>query len=169
MAAQAGARPRKELTNAFVVAGGRVLLGMKKRGFGEGKWNGFGGKLQQGETALEAAQRELLEEASVQMLDPQLVGRVTYTYEDMQEELLVHVFRATRWTPEEPRESEEMKPCWFALEDIPFANMWADDEHWYEHMLGGSSFFTANFAFAKDHKTILQHDVKLDPLSKTSQ
>jgi hypothetical protein len=22
----------------------QVLLGMKKRGFGEGKWNGFGGK-----------------------------------------------------------------------------------------------------------------------------
>jgi len=24
----------------------KVLLGMKKKGFGEGKWNGFGGKVE---------------------------------------------------------------------------------------------------------------------------
>lgn len=34
-----------------------VLLGMKKRGFGAGKWNGFGGKVQPGETIEEAARR----------------------------------------------------------------------------------------------------------------
>lgn len=28
----------------------RVLLAMKKRGFGVGKWNGAGGKLKDGET-----------------------------------------------------------------------------------------------------------------------
>ncbi|KAJ1429629.1 hypothetical protein B484DRAFT_396306, partial [Ochromonadaceae sp. CCMP2298] len=27
-----------------------VLLGMKKRGFGAGKWNGFGGKMDPGES-----------------------------------------------------------------------------------------------------------------------
>lgn len=34
-----------------------VLLGMKKRGFGAGKWNGFGGKVQPGETIEEAARQ----------------------------------------------------------------------------------------------------------------
>lgn len=33
---------------------GRVLLGMKKRGFGMGKYNGFGGKVEPGES-IEAA------------------------------------------------------------------------------------------------------------------
>ncbi|CAN0505072.1 unnamed protein product, partial [Ectocarpus sp. 12 AP-2014] len=32
-----------------------ILLGMKKRGFGEGKWNGFGGKVESGESVEEAA------------------------------------------------------------------------------------------------------------------
>lgn len=36
---------------------GSILLGMKKRGFGVGKWNGFGGKIQNGETMLECAKR----------------------------------------------------------------------------------------------------------------
>eukprot|EP00051_Salpingoeca_urceolata_P006046 m.80347 g.80347 ORF g.80347 m.80347 type:complete len:91 (+) comp14659_c1_seq3:1046-1318(+) len=40
---------------------GRVLLGLKKRGFGQGKLNGFGGKVEAGETVAEAAARELEE------------------------------------------------------------------------------------------------------------
>ena len=33
-----------EATLCFLLAGERILLGMKKRGLGVGKWNGFGGK-----------------------------------------------------------------------------------------------------------------------------
>lgn len=47
----------KLLTLVLVVQPGRVLLGMKKRGFGAGKWNGFGGKVQPGETIEEAARQ----------------------------------------------------------------------------------------------------------------
>ena len=35
----------------------QILLGMKKRGFGSGKWNGFGGKVEPNETIEEAAKR----------------------------------------------------------------------------------------------------------------
>ena len=47
----------KLLTLLFVLKPGKVLLGYKKRGFGVGRWNGFGGKVQQGETIEEAAKR----------------------------------------------------------------------------------------------------------------
>ena len=33
------------------------LLGMKKRGFGVGRWNGFGGKVEPGETVVQGALR----------------------------------------------------------------------------------------------------------------
>ena len=36
---------------------GRVLLGRKKRGMGLGKWNGFGGKIEAGETMRQCAVR----------------------------------------------------------------------------------------------------------------
>lgn len=52
-----GMSSSKLLTLVLVVQPGRVLLGMKKRGFGVGKWNGFGGKVQLGETIEEAAKR----------------------------------------------------------------------------------------------------------------
>ncbi|CAD7935733.1 unnamed protein product [Amoebophrya sp. A120] len=42
----------------------KILLGFKKRGFGKGKWNGFGGKFEEGKdrTIRDCAARELLEE-----------------------------------------------------------------------------------------------------------
>ena len=49
--------PNKLLTLLFVLKPGKVLLGYKKRGFGEGRWNGFGGKVQRDETIEEAAVR----------------------------------------------------------------------------------------------------------------
>lgn len=49
----------KLLTLVLIVQPGRVLLGMKKRGFGAGKWNGFGGKVQPGETIEDAARRQV--------------------------------------------------------------------------------------------------------------
>ena len=48
---------RKVLTLAFIRDGDQLLLGMKKRGFGAGKWNGFGGKVDPGETILQGAVR----------------------------------------------------------------------------------------------------------------
>ena len=47
----------KVLTLAFIHERARILLGLKKRGFGQGRWNGFGGKVQKGESIAEAAKR----------------------------------------------------------------------------------------------------------------
>ena len=44
----------------------RILLGRKKRGFGAYKYNGFGGKLDNGESFRECAIRELFEESGLQ-------------------------------------------------------------------------------------------------------
>lgn len=35
----------------------KILLGFKKRGFGAGKWNGFGGKVEPGENIVNCAKR----------------------------------------------------------------------------------------------------------------
>ena len=43
----------------------QVLLGLKKRGFGKDKYNGLGGKQEPSETIIDAAVRELREEADM--------------------------------------------------------------------------------------------------------
>lgn len=58
---------KKVLTLCIIHDHPRVLLGLKKRGFGIGRWNGFGGKVEPGETVEAAAKREVLEEAGIKI------------------------------------------------------------------------------------------------------
>jgi 8-oxo-dGTP pyrophosphatase MutT (NUDIX family) len=43
---------------------------MKKRGFGHGKYNGFGGKVEKSETISQAAIREMYEESGIKPINP---------------------------------------------------------------------------------------------------
>lgn len=116
-----------------------VLLGMKERGFGAGRWNGFGGKLNPGESIEEAARREFLEEAGVKVHEMEEVGVLDFEFEGNPEMLEVHIFRAENFFGD-PEESEEMKPEWFPVPEIPFHSMWPDDPHWFPYFLEGKKF-----------------------------
>ena len=61
---------------------GRLLLGCKKRGFGAGKWNGFGGKLEGKETFRSCAVREVREEAGIRINpdDLDLIGFLDFHF-----------------------------------------------------------------------------------------
>ncbi|XP_073504235.1 oxidized purine nucleoside triphosphate hydrolase isoform X2 [Phyllobates terribilis] len=95
----------KLLTLVLVVQPQRILLGMKKRGFGAGRWNGFGGKVQQGETIEEAAKRELWEESGLTTDTLQKIGNIKFEFVGSTELLDVHIFRTDEFRGE-PTESE---------------------------------------------------------------
>lgn len=61
-----------DVTLCFLVRKNEILLAMKKRGFGSGKWNGSGGKIDSNETIPAAACRELREEINVSVLEENL-------------------------------------------------------------------------------------------------
>jgi 8-oxo-dGTP pyrophosphatase MutT (NUDIX family) len=46
-----------------------ILLGLKKKGLGSGRWNGFGGKVESGESVEGAARREVKEETGIGVHD----------------------------------------------------------------------------------------------------
>lgn len=136
----------KHLTLCVLHNNNRVLLGMKKRGFGMGKWNGFGGKVNSGETVEDAAKREMAEEAGIRLQDMHLCGKLDFVFTHKPDEVLkVHVFKATKFEGE-PFETEEMRPAWYHVDDIPFHSMWADDQHWM-HMLLADKKFKGKFLF----------------------
>jgi 8-oxo-dGTP diphosphatase/2-hydroxy-dATP diphosphatase len=130
---------KKILTLCIVHQHPRVLLGMKKRGFGEGRWNGFGGKVAAGETIEEAARREMHEEAGVEVGDLEKMGILEFEFQGNPEILEVHVFRAQDFTGE-PTESEEIRPQWYRVDEIPFDSMWPDDKFWIPMFLDGKKF-----------------------------
>lgn len=132
-------RQRKILTLCIVHRHPLVLLGMKKRGFGAGRWNGFGGKVLAGEGIAEAARREFREEAGIVIEEMERVGILEFAVLGQSETHEVHVFRAERFSGQ-PRETEEMRPSWFSVDRIPFDEMWPDDRHWFPLLLAHRKF-----------------------------
>ena len=130
---------KKLLTLCIIHQHPNILLGMKKRGFGAGRWNGFGGKVSSGETIESAARRELREEAGVEAGYLDKAGIIEFEFKGSPEILEVHVFRSDTFSGE-PIESEEMKPQWFPVSEIPFDTMWPDDRYWLPLCLKGEKF-----------------------------
>ena len=136
----------------------RILLGMKKRGFGAGWWNGFGGKVQPDETIEECAKRETQEECGLVVTSMYQIGRMSFEFVDDPVLLDVHVFYCDAYTGNFA-ESEEMLPRWFAYDNVPYTEMWPDDVLWYPYLFKKQKF-KANFLF-QGHTEILKHSVEV--------
>lgn len=162
---------KKQITRttlAFLFKECNILLGLKKRGFGRGKWNGFGGKIQSGETTTEAACRELKEECAIDVRERDLdqFALLQFEFEGETANIEVDVFKTTSFEGKEA-ETEEMNPHWFNITDIPYSQMWIDDKIWFPFMLTGKTFY-AKFFF-RGHDEILDyklHEVSLADLEK---
>lgn len=136
---------KKVHTLCMVFKGNQILLGMKKRGFGVGRWNGFGGKVEEGESVEQGAIRELEEESGVKAQAVQKVGVLNFSFNSEPRILEVHVFKVSSFTGE-PKETDEMKPEWFSFDTVPFEQMWPDDKYWFPYLPEGK-LFKGSFLF----------------------
>lgn len=137
------------VTNFLFIKGNNVLLGMKKRGFGKDKYNGFGGKLQAGESIEQAALREAKEESGLTPLVYE--KRAIIDFPDSYP-FRMNLYVCTKWDGE-AIETEEMRPQWFSFDQIPYDQMWEDDRYWLSHILSGKKI-KASFMFENN----LDHD-----------
>ena len=159
----------KQATLCFLIKevqnGRELLLAMKKRGFGAQRWNGVGGKLdpQKGDKKItDTAIRETEEELGIKVKRMEKVAVFNFYYpylaETDKKDWQVHVFLANDWEGE-PKETKEMAPKWFREKEIPFNEMWPDDEIWLPRFLRGEKL-TGNFFFKKGD-LIDKYDIKI--------
>ncbi|SDQ38737.1 8-oxo-dGTP diphosphatase [Natronobacterium texcoconense] len=142
-----------------------VLLIEKRRGLGEGWYNGPGGKLEDGETPRECAVRETREEVGLE-IDPESLekaGELTFLL-DGEVHIVCHVYRTEEFSGE-PTPSEEARPEWFAVEDVPYDQMWEDDRLWLPGVLDGKTV-VGEFSFEGgeplDEAEFTGHDLEWD-------
>jgi 8-oxo-dGTP diphosphatase len=134
-----------------------VLLIRKKRGLGEGKYVGPGGKVEAGETPRECVVREVREEIGVTPWNPEKVGEFEFVFGE-EPEMFVHVFRAEAFS-DVPEETDEADPAWFDFDAMPYDEMWEDDRYWMPELLDGETF-AGEFVFDEDGDELLEWEVE---------
>ncbi len=151
-------QPQQRASLCFIVREEMILLIRKKRGFGAGKINGPGGKVDPGETPLASALRETYEELGIKPLGAEQRGELHFQFRD-DYSLHCTVFLAHDFTGE-PRETDEALPLWTPLDAIPYDEMWADDRHWLPLLLRGAHL-RAWFEF--DGERLLRRKIVVRP------
>ncbi len=146
--------PQERATLLFVIRNGQVLCIRKKRGLGAGKINGPGGRIDPGESAEQAAIREVQEELCITPVDVQPCGELDFQFVDGYS-ICVYIFTAPDYRGE-PEETAEAIPLWLSTEHMPYDEMWADDRLWMPLMFAGQ---TVGGRMIFDGDTLLDHEI----------
>ncbi len=147
-----GWQPGERAVLCFVVEPGRILLIHKKTGLGQGKVNGPGGRIEPGESPLQAAVRETEEETGIRPAGLRAAAELSFVFTDGYS-LHCTAFLAERWSGELV-ETREALPFWCLVDAIPYERMWADDVLWLPRALSGERL-AGRFVFEDD--TMLSH------------
>jgi len=130
-----------------------VLLQYKNHGFGKGKWNGPGGKVDIGETAEESVIREVKEETGLIIKNPKKTAELEFIYDGKEVwTRYCDVFMCYEFIGE-PKDLGEGELKWFKKEEIPLDQMWEDDRYWLADVLNGK-YVKMRFCFNKENKLI---------------
>ena len=147
--------------------GPEVLLGLKKSGFGAGKWVGLGGHIEEGEKPVAAAVREVAEESGLVVPADSLQHGASIEFrfparpawDQTADVFVTSVYQG------EPAESEEVAPRWFAEDALPLPLMWDDAKYWLPRVLAGEHVDVV-ITFAADCATVagIEPDLGRGPL-----
>lgn len=117
----------------------------KKNDVHEGKWNGLGGKFENGETPEECVIREVKEESGLLLENPKLHGFITFPMFDGIKDWYVFVFTADKFTGT-LIDSQEGKLEWIPNNKLLELNLWEGDRTFIPWLLD-DKFFSAKFDY----------------------
>ena len=127
----------------------------KVNDYHEGKWNGLGGKFEQGESPEECAIREIEEECGLKVKSVTMKGFITFPMFDGKEDWYVFLFTADEFTGE-LIDSPEGNLAWINNDVLTDLNLW-DGDKIFITWLFKDGFFSAKFNY-EDGKYI-NHEV----------
>lgn len=117
----------------------------KENDYHEGKWNGLGGKFEDGETPEECAIREIKEESGLDVLNPQLKGFISFPKFDGDNDWNVFVFIVNQFEGN-LIDSPEGKLEWINNDELFNLNLWEGDKIFMKWLFE-EFFFSAKFEY----------------------
>jgi len=165
-------REEKVLFTATVclpIQEGKVLLAMKTRKIGMGCWNGYGGGLEEGETLIECAIRELEEESGLKAIPEDFCKVAIAEFHNEKSDgtvfiSKVHFYLVNKWEGE-PQELDAMiTPTFFDIDNLPFDKMMPADREFFPLILRGKKVLVESYytPFQKE----LKREVKITEVDK---
>lgn len=138
----------KLATLCYVKKDGKTLMlyrNKKENDTHEGKWNGLGGKLEQGETPEACCIREIKEESGLDVIDMTLKGIITFPMFDGVDDWYVFLFEVTNFRGN-LIESPEGELEWINDDKVLSLNLWEGDRIFLP-WLAEDKFFSAEFRY----------------------
>ena len=124
----------------------------------EGKWNGLGGKFEDGETPEECVRREVKEESGLVIQDPRLHGLIMFpNFKGY--DWYVFVFTATEFSGHQI-DSPEGQLEWIKDDVLTSLNLWESD-HIFFPWIQKEEFFSAKFVYEGDKMS--RYEVRFHP------
>jgi len=127
-------------------------LGMKTRKIGMGCWNGYGGGVEEKESVLECAIRELKEESGLiaKYENLEKVAIVDFHNEKSDGSIFVsrvHFFLVKDWTgePVETEDNAMITPTFFDYDNLPYDNMMPADKAYFPLILKGKKLLVTSY------------------------
>ena len=149
----------KLATLCYVMNEDKILMlyrNKKENDYHEGKWNGLGGKFEQGETPEECAIREVYEESGLIVSNPIMKGHIAFPMFDGKDDWYVWLFVFKEFTGE-LIDSPEGKLEWIPNNHLIDLNLW-DGDKIFIPWLFENKCFSAKFIYENgkyvSHKVI---------------
>tara|TARA_Y100001968_G_scaffold289592_1_gene292716 strand:+ start:163 stop:624 length:462 start_codon:yes stop_codon:yes gene_type:complete len=145
-------------TLCYITDGEKTLMlhrVKKENDMHEGKWNGLGGKLEEGESPEECVIREVYEESGLKIKSPKLKGIITFPKFDEIDDWLVFVYTVNNYEGN-TIDSDEGVLEWIDNSKLLDLNLWEGDKV-YMKWLEKDELFSAKFIYKK--RKLVDYDV----------
>lgn len=149
----------KLATLCYIKDSGKTLMLhriKKENDMHEGKWNGLGGKIDEGETPEECVIREVKEESGITIKNPVMKGILTFPAFDDNDEWRVFVFTASEYEGTPAKSNREGNLEWVDDDNILGLNLWEGDKYFLKWM-NENKFFSAKFNYKNGR--LVSHNV----------
>ena len=121
----------------------------KKQDANLGKWIGFGGKFEEGESPEDCVCREVLEETGLMLTDYRYRGIVTFA-SDIYETEWMHLFTANGYTGELRDSCDEGEMAWIPKSELDTLPMWEGDRVFLDLLTQDIPFFSLKLIYRGD-------------------
>jgi len=138
----------KLATLCYVKKGNQTLMlyrNKKENDYHKGKWNGLGGKFEQGESPEQCMKREILEESGLTVESATLKGFITFPMFDGTDDWYVFIYTIEAFSGE-LIDSPEGELHWIANDKLFDLNLW-DGDKIFMKWLEQSQIFSATFYY----------------------